>query len=102
MPTGYGIGDHRLFLIDLCETDVTGHQRSLVIRPESCKLITRIPGVIKKYNDILDASLIDHRIIERLGRAYRKKLKRKSTQQANKINREATDYATGREKMQEV
>jgi hypothetical protein len=92
MPSGYGIRDHCLFLIDICEADIIGQQRPLVIRPGSRKLITKIPGVIKKYNDILETSIIKHRIIERLGRAYRTRLKKKYIHRVNTIDKEATNY----------
>ena len=92
MPSGYGIGDHRLFVIDLCETDMTGHHRPAVVRLMSRKLITKIPGVTKKYNEKLESYIIKHRLIEKLGQAYRTKSKRRCQRRLNKIDVEATFY----------
>ena len=98
MPAGYGIGDHRLFVIDLCETDITGKHRPAVVRPMSRKLITKIPGVANRYNEILESSIIKHRLIEKLGRAYRTKSKRRCQRRLNKIDVEATLYMRHAEK----
>ncbi len=35
MPAGYGIGDHRLFVVDFSEADMIGISRQKVVRPTS-------------------------------------------------------------------
>ena len=67
MPTGYGIGDHRMFIIDLNTTDIIGSNPPKVVRPTARRLITRLPGVAAKYNAILKKKIQEHRLIERAG-----------------------------------
>ena len=45
MPAGYGIGDHRLFVIDFAESDVIVISQQKVVRPTSRRLNTKIPRV---------------------------------------------------------
>jgi len=45
MPAGYGIGDHRLFVIDFAESDVIEISQQKVVRPTSRRLNTKIPRV---------------------------------------------------------
>jgi hypothetical protein len=44
MPAGYGIGDHRLFVVDFSEADVIGISQPKVICPTSRQLNTKIQG----------------------------------------------------------
>jgi hypothetical protein len=43
MPAGYGIGDHRLFVIDFCTQDIIRSQPPCMVRVTSRWLNTRIP-----------------------------------------------------------
>ena len=44
MPAGYGIGDHRLFVIDFASQDIVGDTAPKVVRPASRQLNTKIPS----------------------------------------------------------
>ena len=35
MPVGYGIGDHRMFIIDFLTSDITGSSPPKVVRPQA-------------------------------------------------------------------
>ncbi len=70
MLTGYGIGDHRLFVIDFCVQDIIGSQPPHVVRVTSRCLNTRIPRVAAEYVQILEEKGIEHCLIERVGKAY--------------------------------
>jgi hypothetical protein len=48
MPTGYGIGDHRMFIIDFNTTDIIGFNPPKDVRPTAQPLITKLPGVAAK------------------------------------------------------
>ena len=64
MPAGYGIGDHRLFVIDFAELDVIGISRQKVVQPTSRRLNTKIPRVAAEYARILEEKVLAHRLIE--------------------------------------
>ena len=44
MPVGYGVGDHRLFVVDFSTRSVVGKVPKTVVRPSSRRLNTRIGG----------------------------------------------------------
>jgi hypothetical protein len=78
MPAGFGIGDHQLFVIDFCATDVTDNSLLKVVCPHSRWLITKLPRVASSYNRILEKELIAHCMIKKLSTMYRSScLKRK-------------------------
>ncbi len=70
MPTGYGIGDHRLFIIDLHTALLVGPGPPRERRAVSRRLNTRLPHVVKKFTDNLEENLRRHRLIEKLGEAH--------------------------------
>jgi hypothetical protein len=89
MPTGYGIGDHQLFVIDFCTQDIIGSQPPRVIRAASCCLNTRIPCVAAEYVRILEEKVIEHCLIEQVGKAHISSESRwKAAKCINKIDRE--------------
>ena len=70
MPAGYGIGDHRLFVIDLHTESLVGPGPPRERRAASRRLNTRLPHVVKKYIENLEKNLHRHRLIEKLGEAH--------------------------------
>ena len=58
MPAGYGIGDHRLFVIDFATQDIIGVHPPKIIRPTSRRLNTALPGVAIRYTDKLDELIL--------------------------------------------
>ncbi len=64
MPAGYGIGDHRLFVINFAESDKIGISHQKVVRPTSWHLNTKIPRVAAGYARILGEKVLAHRLIE--------------------------------------
>ena len=71
MPAGYGIGDHRLFVVDMISSSVVGEDRPKIQRPTARRLTTRLPGVAERYADIYERNVIRHRLIEKLEAAQR-------------------------------
>jgi hypothetical protein len=60
MPAGYGIGDHRLFIIDFASWDIVGDTAPKVVRPASQQLNTKIPRAAAKYARLLEEKIIQH------------------------------------------
>ena len=71
MPCGYGIGDHRLFVVDFRTASLIGAEPPRVIRSTSRRLNTDIPRVESKYVNSLETNLTKHRIVERTIQAHR-------------------------------
>jgi hypothetical protein len=70
MPAGYGIGNHRLFVIEFSMMDIIGKSPPRIVRPMSRCLNTKIPRVAVKYMRILEGKILKHRLIERTGAAH--------------------------------
>jgi hypothetical protein len=99
MPAGYGIGDHRLFVIDFAELDVIGISRQKVVQPTSRRLNTKIPRVAAEYARILEEKVLAHRLIERMGAAHRRsKSKASAIKRLNKVDKELGQYMRYAEK----
>ena len=62
MPVGYGVGDHRMFLIDFLTSSLIGCNPPKVVRAAIRRLNTIIPGVEAKYVSMLEMLMEYHRI----------------------------------------
>ena len=70
MPFGYGVGDHRAFILDIPLESLIGINPVRIVRPASRRLNSRIPGCGKAYIKSLEGNIIRHRLIERLHEAH--------------------------------
>ena len=70
MPFGYGVGDHRAFILDIPLESLVGINPVRIVRPASRRLNSRIPGCGKAYIQSLESNIIQHRLIERLHEAH--------------------------------
>jgi len=70
MPFGYGVGDHRAFILDIPLESLVGVSPVRIVRPASRRLNSRIPGCGKAYIESLERNIIQHRLIERLHEAH--------------------------------
>jgi hypothetical protein len=70
MPAGYGIGDHRLFIIDIHTSLLVGTGPPRLRRASSRRLNTRLPHVVTKYNKSLEENILQHRLIKKLGKGH--------------------------------
>jgi len=92
MPAGYGIGDHRLFIVDLHTSSLVGSGRPRERRAASRRLNTRLLHVIKKYTENLEENLMRHRLIEKLGEAHSEGRSKEHIQsRIVKVDRESTE-----------
>jgi hypothetical protein len=70
MPCGFGIGDHRLFVIDFkTESLVIGAKPPRVILAGARRLNTKLPKVAERYVDILENDFRVHQIPQRIREA---------------------------------
>jgi hypothetical protein len=99
MPAGYGIGDHRMFVIDFATQDLVGIHPPKVVRPTSRRLNTKLPGVADRYTKTLEGLILRHRMIERTGEAHLQyNSKRTFTKKLNSLDQELGDYMKHAEK----
>ena len=99
MPAGYGVGDHRLFIIDFLTSSLVGTSPTLIVRAAARRLNTKIPGTAGKYSEDVERQTLQHRVIERIGNAHetsptKEEVKRK----CDKIDVEVKQYMKGAEK----
>lgn len=99
MPAGYGIGDHRMFIIDIRTESLIGLQPQCIVRPKARRLNTKIPSAALAYQERFERSLLRHRIIERIGRAHEdSKDNEEAAARLNAIDAEAGQYMLSAEK----
>ncbi len=92
-PAGYGIGNHRLFVIDFSTADMIGISRQKVARLTSRQLNTKIPRVAAAYARILEGKVLSHRLIERMDAVHRKSKSRALARRClNKLDKELGQY----------
>ena len=91
MPVGYGIGDHRVFIVDVLTSSMVGLTPPMIVRSQARRLNTKIPGVEKRYLKVLDELVRRHKFNERLTKTYTDSSSPESAKiEADKIDRGAT------------
>ncbi len=99
MPAGYGVGNHRMFVIDFASGDIVGNTPPKIVRPASQRLNTKIPRAASEYAKLLEEKIIQHRLIERVGKVYsRSRSKQSLTKRLNKLDKELGQYMRFAEK----
>ena len=66
MPVGFGVCDHRLFVVDFATTTLVGSGFTAVVRSALRCLDTRIYGCPDRYNRSLCKNILRHRLLERI------------------------------------
>jgi hypothetical protein len=66
MPVGFGVGDHRLFVIDFATTTLVGSGTTTVVRLALCRLNIKIYGCADWYNKFLCRNILHHRLLEQM------------------------------------
>jgi hypothetical protein len=66
MPCGFGVGDHRMFVIDFKTESLIGAAPPRIIRSGARRLNTKLPRVATKYVKALESQLRRHNIPQRL------------------------------------
>ena len=70
MPAGYGIGDHKLFIVDFLGSSLLGTNLKKIIRPQAHRLNCKLGQAVEKYNKRLEQQIIRHHLIERTGQVH--------------------------------
>ena len=70
IPVGYGVGDHRLFIIDFMKYCLVGASPPSIVRSAARRLNLRIPAAADDYSDRFKHMVIEHKLIECLGKAH--------------------------------
>jgi hypothetical protein len=93
MPVGFGIGDHRLFVVDVLTASLIGSEPIRIVRPHARRLNTKIPCVLKAYNEELERQVLFHQVVERMGNAHESNTSMtQAEKELNKIDVELKDY----------
>jgi hypothetical protein len=66
MPVGYGVGDHRLFVVDFAMASMIGTCPPKIVRPALRRLNTKISGCALWYNRALQKNTLRHQLLERM------------------------------------
>jgi hypothetical protein len=100
MPVGYGVGDHRLFVVDFAAPLLIGTGCSQqIIRPALRCLNTRIDGCALWYNTTLRKNILRHCLLERMVTvASSDKPKAEIATALNKLDKEGEEYMKHAEK----
>ena len=100
MPAGFGVGDHRLFVVDFQEESLVGTAPFRIKRFASRRLNTKASsGATRKYLRRLEEQLSRHRLIERLGRLHTTCTSRRLFQRGlNKLDRQSREIMLNAEK----
>ena len=70
IPVGYGVGDHRLFVIDFLKSYLVGASPPIIFWSAARRLNSRIPAAAEDYSDIFKHLVLEQKLIERLGKAH--------------------------------
>ena len=99
MPVGYGVGDHRLFVIDFLTSSLIGSNPPRIVRPAARRLNTKMEKGSDKYRTKLEDNFVRHRLIERCGEAHESSKSREVVQdKINVIDEERKQYMRNAEK----
>jgi hypothetical protein len=100
MPFGDGIGDHRMFIINVTMESLVGKNPTKVVRPASRRLNSKMPRCGKAYVKSLEQNIVQNRLLERLNEVHRSSLSyKKRTDMLNAIDKEGRGYMIHAKKM---
>ena len=93
MPVGFGVGDHRMFVVDFRQQSLVGASPPKVVRVAARRLNTKIPHVADRYVNKLEELILNHRLNSRLLAAEASSESRDLVRwKINKIDQESTQY----------
>jgi hypothetical protein len=99
MPVGYGVGDHRLFVVDFATETVVGTGLQKIVQLALPCLNMKIEGCALWYNKVLRKNILWHQLLERMVQAASSnKTKEKFLAQLNKLDKEGEAYMKHAEK----
>jgi hypothetical protein len=100
MPAGFGVGDHRLFVLDMQASSLIGEEPLKVQQFTLKHLNTKVSsGAMRNYPARLEASLSRHRLIERMGELHEScRSKKKFRRGMNRLDGESMALMTNAKK----
>ena len=99
MTAGYGIGDHRAFILDFLTSSLVGQTPPNIVRAAARRLNTTIPRAASNYVGRLEDLIVDHKLIERVGKAHESsKSKERLKEKLDVIDAEQEQHTKGAEK----
>ena len=99
MPAGYGIGDHRLFVVDFLLNSMIGVAPPKIVRLAARRLNTKLPNVAGKYRESFESKLVEHKLNSRLVAAEKSgKSVEEIRYEVNKIDVDSKQYMQYAEK----
>ena len=99
MPAGYGVGDHRLFVIDFLTSSLVGASPPRVVRAAARRLNSMLEKASNKYRNKYEDQVARHRVIERIGEAHESSPSNEVCKlKCDKIDKETNQYARCAEK----
>ena len=99
MPAGFGVGDHRMFVVDFQLQSLVGASPLKVVRVAVRRLNTTIPQVAERYVTMLEDLLITHCLNSRMIRAEASLPTKDSVRrEINEIDEESNQYMRRAEK----
>ncbi len=70
MPFGYGVGNHRAYIVDIPIKLLVGINPVKIVCPAGRRLNSILPGCSKVYINSLESNIIRHRLLKRLHEAH--------------------------------
>ncbi len=70
MPFGYGVGDHRVFILDIPIESLVSINPVKIVQPAGQCLNSRRPGCSQAYIDSFESNIIKHCLLEWLHEAH--------------------------------
>ena len=93
IPCGYGVGDHRMFIVDFRTSSLIGHTSPKIIRSGARRLNTSIPGTARNYTTKFEGLVLEHRLTECLVATHQSSpIKAVIKQCVDAINAEGKQY----------
>ncbi len=74
MPFGYGIGDHRMFVLNITLESLVGRNPTKVVRPASQRLNSKVSSCREVYVQSLECNIVQPRLLERLNEVHHSNL----------------------------
>ena len=70
MPSGYGVVNHRLFVLDFLTFSLIGKKPPWIIRSSARQFNTKIPLTKDNYTNVLEYIVVSRRLTERMVAAH--------------------------------
>ena len=98
MPAVFGVGDHRMFVVDFATASLIGLAPPKIVRAQARRLNTTIPGVETRYLKLLEELIARHKMLPKLTNAASKRDKAECKSYMDTVNTETTQHRRHSEK----